>query len=888
MPVAPSTLSLRSGARFYSCALQVNPFAYLARHAKSTSFSDEDSYNEAVVEACLGNGIEVVGVTDHYRIKSSRKLIEAAGAAGLIVLPGFEAVTKDGVHFICLFDADAEEDMIERRIGECGIGSSADPSPIGDKDALEFMDSCSRWKAVCVAAHVAAAGGLLKALRGQSAINAWRFPHLLACGLPGPVSDPPISLRPILENKNPEYAREWPVAVINAQDVNDPADLGRPGFSTAIKMSEVGFEGLKQAFLDPESRIRLPSDPEPQEHTEFVALEWTGGFLDGAAIHFNENLNALIGGRGTGKSTVIESIRYVLGLQPVGQEARRAHEAIIKHVLRAGTQISLLLRSPHPAKREYLVERTIPNPPTVKSADGEPLPLTPTDVAPRVEVFGQHEISELARSPEERTRLLERFLESTNGEGEKARMARPLGPARKRLLDALSELSDIEEKLAALPGLTETLKRYEEAGLEEKLKEKSLLVREEAVLDATDERIAAIAEALEVFEGGLPVDRDIVIADALAELPNAALLAELDAVLEDLSGAAEKQAASIRRALDRALRRVREVRERWDGLSAAAEETYEKTLRELQKTNIDGEEFIRLRRRIERLTPLRDGRQKVKREITTARKDRNALIVAFEEAKAKEFRALERAAKRVSRRLKGRVRVKVKFQGNVEPLLELLRASVGGRLSEACDVLREIDSLSLRALADTCRSGTDALVRDFGLPMAQAARIAAAVEETFMAIEELDLPSTTELELNVASPGEPDSWEALETCQPARRRRLSSSCSCWNRTRHSWSISPRMISTTGSSPGMLSRRCGRRSDEGNSSSRPTTRTSPCSVTPSSSPASLRREARQRSRATSSAPLTSPRCESSSRKCSKAARTPSSSAGSSTASEARTS
>jgi len=31
-----------------------------------------------------------------------------------------------------------------------------------------------------------------------------------------------------------------------------------------------------------------------------------------------------------------------------------------------------------------------------------------------------------------------------------------------------------------------------------------------------------------------------------------------------------------------------------------------------------------------------------------------------------------------------------------------------------------------------------------------------------MAIEELDLPSTTELELNVASPGEPDSWEALE------------------------------------------------------------------------------------------------------------------------------
>lgn len=49
----------------------------------------------------------------------------------------------------------------------------------------------------------------------------------------------------------------------------------------------------------------------------------------------------------------------MLGLQPVGQEARRAHEAIIKHVLRAGTQISLLLRSPHPAKREYLVDAEV-------------------------------------------------------------------------------------------------------------------------------------------------------------------------------------------------------------------------------------------------------------------------------------------------------------------------------------------------------------------------------------------------------------------------------------------------------------------------------------------------------------------------------------------------
>jgi DNA repair ATPase RecN len=762
MPISPETLALPSGARFYSCALQVNPFEYLVRHSKPAAFADENAYNVAVVEACLANGIEVVGVADHYRIKSSRTLIAEARAAGLFVLPGFEAVTKDGVHFLCLFDPNTDEDSIERRIGECGIGSGSDPSPIGRHDALEFMETCTRWKAACIAAHVAAPGGLLKKLSGKSAVNAWRSAHLLACGLPGPVADAPVNLRPILENKNPDYVRERPVAVINAQDVNDPADLARVGFSTAVKMSEVGYEGLKQAFLDPESRIRLASDPELQEHTEFVALEWTGGFLDCAAIHFNENLNVLIGGRGSGKSTVVESIRYVLGLHPVGVEARKAHETIVKNVLRAGTQISLLVRSPHPAKREYLIERTVPNPPTVKSADGELLALTPGDVAPRVEVFGQHEISELARSPEERTRLLERFLDSEAAGVEKAEAARRLPAARKRVLDALSKRSEIEEKLAALPGLKETLARYEEAGLEDKLKEKSLLVREEGVLDTVDETVAELAEALGEFERTLPLARDFVSSGSLADLPNRGLLAELDAVIQELSGAAEKGATSIRRAIDGASERVRDVRTRWDGVNAAADANYQKTLRELQKTNIDGEEFIRLRRRIERLSPLNDELQKVKRELTAAKKERDALIVAFENAKAKEFRALERAAKRVSRRLKDRVRVEVRFQGNAEPLVELLRRKVGGRLSESFDILRAADDLSLRALAEAGRAGTGALVRDFRLPAAQAAKIADAEDEAFMAIEELELPSTTQLELNVAPGVRAPIWQALE------------------------------------------------------------------------------------------------------------------------------
>ena len=71
------------GARFIRCALQVNPFAYLQRHSKQTAFSDEASYNKALIAACKENGIEAIGVTDHFRIRSGEGLLNAAADAGI-------------------------------------------------------------------------------------------------------------------------------------------------------------------------------------------------------------------------------------------------------------------------------------------------------------------------------------------------------------------------------------------------------------------------------------------------------------------------------------------------------------------------------------------------------------------------------------------------------------------------------------------------------------------------------------------------------------------------------------------------------------------------------------------------------------------------------------
>jgi hypothetical protein len=177
---------LPNGARFYRCAFQVNPYAYVIRHKHPTSFVDEDAYNAAIVQACKDNSIEIIGLADHYRVRSAAKLIDAACGAGIIVFPGFEAVSKEGVHLLCLFDPSTQLDAVQGRIHGCGIHDDTNPSPLGDMDARELLDQAPRWPAQVVAAHVASTGGLFRALQaGQARSAIWRHKELQACSLPG-------------------------------------------------------------------------------------------------------------------------------------------------------------------------------------------------------------------------------------------------------------------------------------------------------------------------------------------------------------------------------------------------------------------------------------------------------------------------------------------------------------------------------------------------------------------------------------------------------------------------------------------------------------------------------------------------------------------------------
>ena len=762
-------LSLSAGAQFYKCALQVNPYSYAQQYQGQQLEFDEAGYARTLVEKAVALDIKVIAVTDHNDVSGVDAIRSVAKECNIVVFPGFELTAREGIHVLCLYAPITTTQQLGRYLGEFGV---RDTNQSSDPCTTSFSDVLARVRdqgGVTIAAHVTQDNGLLKVLQGQAGIKAWRDEHLLAVQIPGAIKDLPNEAKKIVQNRNRHYVRKYPpepnqaLAVLNAKDITSPIDLDDPSATCSIKMSEISIEGLRQAFLDPGSRIRLNSDPIPEKHSELVEIAWQGGFLDGAAVRFNPNLNVLVGGRGAGKSTVIESLRYVLGLEPLGEEARSGYTGILKHVLRNGTKISLLVRDYRPSPREYRIERTIPNPSIVRDAEtGKVLHIKAADVFSGVEVYGQHEISELTKSPEKLTQLLERFVERDGSAlNRKRELCRGLERLRGRMLEARKELNQVEERLDALPGLEETLKRYQEAGLERDLKEQSLLVREERILKTIPERLQPFRGCLDELRQELPIDRTFLSPRALEGLPGKEILASADQVLEQLDAEIDGVAQALDAALTKAYQGIQGVQERFDVRRVAVQSAYEKKLRDLQKSRIDGEEFIGLRRRIEELRPLKERQKALKRMEAEYQNRRRNLLAEWEDAKVKEFQALERAGKRVTRKLKGRVRVRVEFGGNREPLFQLLRDTIGGRLSEAINTLGQADSLSPGAVVQACRQGADALVDEFRIPSAQAERLARASDETLMQLEEIDLPSTTEIELNIAPQDKPESWRAL-------------------------------------------------------------------------------------------------------------------------------
>ncbi|HAG79043.1 MAG: chromosome segregation protein SMC [Pseudomonas sp.] len=285
--------------------------------------------------------IDCVAVTDHNtgewidRLKAAYAEMKREADAGtppggfreLHLFPGVEISVQGGIHLLAIFDLDASSATIASLLGGVGFPAhlhgetdTADGAAITRESLLKVIDEVHRCGGIAIPAHVDdESKGLLRlqadskrcVLEAATVKLALQAPGLLALEWKACASTYPSiwdELKPTL-------------ASVVGSDCHSFQGTAIPGSRyTWIKMARPSLEGLRLALLDgQEVSVRRSDESDgfapfntPEHFIESIEIRdarYMGRGRTPTSLPLNPYFNALIGGRGTGKSTTVHALR---------------------------------------------------------------------------------------------------------------------------------------------------------------------------------------------------------------------------------------------------------------------------------------------------------------------------------------------------------------------------------------------------------------------------------------------------------------------------------------------------------------------------------------------------------------------------------------------------
>ena len=288
--------------------------------------------------------VDCVAVTDHNAsewidpLKDAYGRLEQERPTGfrpLCLFPGVELSVNGGFHLLVIFDRDATGGHVRDllvRVDYPGTPGSSDA--VTRKSATEVVGIVSDLGALAIPAHVDQEKGLLHA-----AEEAGRPRLRLDSNTVRQVIDRPEILAAETVNRDwtkhsvyTEAGCPW-TEVLGSDCHNFRGGSGPGERYTWVKMGDPSLEGLRLALLDgaPMSVLRSDADAADPNQRPRLAIEAVGvkdarcaGRGQPLRARFSPWMSTIVGGRGTGKSTIVEVLR--LGLDRVGELPGRLRE----------------------------------------------------------------------------------------------------------------------------------------------------------------------------------------------------------------------------------------------------------------------------------------------------------------------------------------------------------------------------------------------------------------------------------------------------------------------------------------------------------------------------------------------------------------------------------
>lgn len=327
-------LTLSNGAHFYRGDLHIH--SYQASH----DVSDTSMTPQAIVDMAVRENLQIIAVADHNEIGNIQATVLAGAAAHILVIPAIELSTPEG-HLLCYFQTVEALAQFHGRLDLADRGLSNSRC----RNAMyACLDMTKALGGFCVLAHVDGGNGLETNNPGGSPHKTDIICHAALLGIELSSAASPVRYAPDDSDQVRAHIGKQRIerlglgerqylARILSSDSHTLNALGRNASQnrklTRYKMAVPSFDGLRHALEEGDSRIRLEDDI-PTATPFILGATIAGGFLKGQSIHFSRNLNCIIGGRGTGKSTTFEAVRCLTG---TGSDAEVVDSEVWPHQL---------------------------------------------------------------------------------------------------------------------------------------------------------------------------------------------------------------------------------------------------------------------------------------------------------------------------------------------------------------------------------------------------------------------------------------------------------------------------------------------------------------------------------------------------------------------------
>lgn len=462
------------------------------------------SFKKAYIEQLKKQNIRVGVITNHnkFDLAEFKSLKQCAKKQEILLLPGVEFSLKDtGVHILIIFEKSWYQNTENKNYIQQFLDNAHTTKPNYSApdypnsnytldDTVRELDKFGKDYFI-IMAHVNEKNGLCKELeRGNldEFVKSVSFQKRV------------LAFERCSHNSRKDLESRMDGRALACVTGSDYAQggievIGTKSSKSYLKLGHFSFQAVKFALMHHQERVRNELPQRQSIHLYRMVIGTTDDHIE---IPLNPDLNTIIGVRGGGKSTLLETIRFALGQN--ADENKKYKNETVRRYLGEGRAVRLEFADAN-NQPKYFASRTWGQPVQIFDENKEACPDLQPENFVEIAYFGQKDLEKIGGNFDDRVieeKLLKKQLHSSNEAIETAKIS--VKEIINRLHKARTDVGKKEGVRNKIAELEEHIRQFEKLGIKDLIAKESNYRNDEAQLkiieDDLKDFIRQIAEII--------------------------------------------------------------------------------------------------------------------------------------------------------------------------------------------------------------------------------------------------------------------------------------------------------------------------------------------------------------------------------------------------------